>query len=118
MIANKAPHSGDLLALGMQGIAELYQWREPATTERGDIAEEAMRQTFTALLIAGLFQQCVTEPLFETVDRLQRRPFSEVGREAFVLLGSEVVPMPSIKEIRPRFLAPTGSISFQHARKW
>jgi len=44
VVAGEAPHAGDFLPPGKQGIAELQQWREPATAERGHLAEEAMSQ--------------------------------------------------------------------------
>ena len=31
VVAGEAPHASDLLAPGMEGVAECYQWREPAT---------------------------------------------------------------------------------------
>ena len=37
VVAGEAPHSGDFFAPGMEHIAELDQWREPATTERADL---------------------------------------------------------------------------------
>jgi hypothetical protein len=49
VVAGEAPHGGDFFAPGIQGIAELSEWREAATTERGDVAQEAVakrRQRF------------------------------------------------------------------------
>ncbi|MBV8811149.1 MAG: hypothetical protein JO033_20980 [Acidobacteriaceae bacterium] len=33
-----------------KAIAELYQWREPATTERGDVPQHTVRQAAAAFL--------------------------------------------------------------------
>jgi len=55
VVAGEAPHAGDLLTTGMESIAELSQWREAATTERGDISQKAAGQLATAFLIAALF---------------------------------------------------------------
>ena len=48
-------------------MAELSQGREPATTERGDVGQQAAYQLLAAFLIAALFQQRVAEPLFKAV---------------------------------------------------
>jgi hypothetical protein len=60
--------AGDFLSPGVQGIAELSQWRKPATTERGDIGKEAVCQLLAAFLIAAFLQQGVAKPLFEPID--------------------------------------------------
>ena len=70
VVAGEAPHAGDFLAPGIEHIAELHQWREPATTERAHIGEEAACQRVAALLIPAFLKQAVAEPLFETVNRL------------------------------------------------
>ena len=56
VVAGEAPHASDLLAPGMEGVAEGDQWREPATTKRSNVAEEAEGQFLTAPLVATLFE--------------------------------------------------------------
>ena len=56
VVAGEAPHAGDFLTPGMENIAELDQWREPATTECTDIGEEAACQFLTAFLISPEFR--------------------------------------------------------------
>jgi hypothetical protein len=51
VVAGEAPHGGDLLFPGMKCIAERDQGSEPATTEGGDIAEEAAGQLLTTPLM-------------------------------------------------------------------
>ncbi len=74
-------------------MAELHQWREPATTELGHIPQEAVRQPLAALVVLCLFQQLITEPLFEPVNGFQRRPLPEINRQPLVLLRTQVMPM-------------------------
>ena len=119
VVAGEAPHGRDLLSPGIKSMAERDQWGEPATTQRGHIAEEAARQLLAAFVIAAFLEQQIGEPLLEAVDRLQRRVFSEVSREALVLLKGEILcRCRRMSDASPRFFAPAGSISFQHARKW
>jgi len=85
VVAGEAPHAGDLLAPCMERFAELQQWREPATTERRDFAEQALRQLPAFVLVMMLFQQQIAEPLLEAIDRFHGGFFAEVSREALPL---------------------------------
>ena len=44
VIPGEASHAGDLLAPGMQGIAERHQGSEHATPEHDDVAQKARGQ--------------------------------------------------------------------------
>jgi hypothetical protein len=59
VVAGEAPHAGDLLPPGMQDMAELDQWREPATTERADVGKEAACQLLAAFLVSRFLEQAV-----------------------------------------------------------
>src|SRR5579871_876392 len=93
VVAGEAPHAGDFLAPGIEHIAELHQWREPATTERGDIGQEAACQLLAAFLISPLLEQAVAEPLFEAVNHFQGWVLPQIRRQALVLQNREVVAM-------------------------
>jgi hypothetical protein len=56
-------------------MTELNQWREPATTERGDVPQKAPGQFLAAFLVTAFLEQHAAEPLFEAVDSFQRRSF-------------------------------------------
>src|SRR5438270_13981284 len=94
VVAGEAPHAGDLLTAGVERRAVLHQWGEPAITERADISQETMCQLVATFLAPPLFQQRVAESLFEAVNRLQHRPFSQIQGQAFVLWNCEVMAMP------------------------
>ena len=61
-------------------MAELNQWRKPATTERGDVPQKASCEFMTAFLVTAFLEQHATEPLFEAIDGFQRRSFAEIRR--------------------------------------
>ena len=82
VVAGEGPHGGDFFAPGMQGIAELSQWREAATTEFGDVAQEAVGQAAAAFLVLSFLQQQAAEALFEAVDGLQSRVLSQIIPQA------------------------------------
>ena len=86
VVAGEAPHAGDLLTPRIQRIAQCHEGREPATTERGNVLEEAPRQFPVFFLVVMFLQQQVTEPLLETVNRLQRRVPAQIFREARMLV--------------------------------
>ena len=67
--------------------------REPATTERGHLGQEALSQSAAFSDGPMLFQQQVAETLFEGIDGFQRRPFSQIDRQPLLLLSREMVPM-------------------------
>jgi serine phosphatase RsbU (regulator of sigma subunit) len=83
----RVKHAGNLFAPGMQRVAELYQWGEPATTEHRDVPQKTVRQAAAAFLRLAFLQQQITESLFEAVNRLQRRVLPQVRREALLLRG-------------------------------
>ena len=95
VVAGEAPHASDLVASGIERLAESDQWREPATTERGYVAQEARRQTPAFLSSVMFLQQQVSEPLFKAVDRFQSWSLPEVKSETGVLFGAQVMPVPS-----------------------
>ena len=61
-------------------MAELHEWREPATTKRGDGAEKAARQLAAAFLVAALLQQYGAEPLFKVISRLRSATMRTCGK--------------------------------------
>jgi len=66
------------------------------------IARNSLGGEFLTLLAgAMLFQQQVAEPLFEAVDDIQRRPLGQVGQEAKLRLGLEVVAVASHQRQSP-----------------
>ena len=104
VVAGEAPHGRDLLAPGVQRIAESHQWGEPATTERGDIGHEALRQFCGNAPIPAFLEQQTGQPLFESVDLLQRRPLAQVCRQSRVLVGGEVVAVTAHERQQPAML--------------
>ena len=68
VVAGEAPHAGDFLPPGIQGIPELCEWREPATTERSHLAQETVGQLAALLGGTMLLQQQVAQSLFKRVD--------------------------------------------------
>jgi hypothetical protein len=81
----EAPHGGDLLAPGIERIAQGHQWGQPATTERGHMGEETPRQFAAAFLVTAFFQEQVGEPLFEAINRFQRGSLFEILSQTLVL---------------------------------
>ena len=71
----------------------MYQLRQAGLAQLVDGAEEARRQLLALFAGAVFLQQQVAELLFETVDQLQRRVSGQVGGQAKLLIGSEVVAM-------------------------
>ena len=57
VVAGEAPHGSDLLAPGVQRVAQCHQWREPATTERSHIPEKTPGEFAAAPLISTLLEQ-------------------------------------------------------------
>ncbi len=70
VVAGEAPQAGDLLTPSVERVAELSQWREPATTERSHVPQKTPSQFLAAFLVAAFLQQHIAEPLFEVINRL------------------------------------------------
>ncbi len=62
VVASKAPHSGDLLAPGVQGFAKLDQLRETSLAQLMNGAQQARYEFFALPARAVFLQQQVTEP--------------------------------------------------------
>ena len=90
VVASEAPHGDDFFRPGRKGLAELDQGCQAGLTQLIDGAEKARDQLFTLFAGAMFFQQQVAEPLFEAIDRFQRRMLGQISLEAkllIVLLG-------------------------------
>lgn len=79
VVFGKSPHGGDFFPPGMKGVAELDQRSETGLAQFGGHAQQARRQLPAPFLIEVFFQQQIAELLFEAVDQLQHRSFTQVG---------------------------------------
>ena len=68
VVAGEAPHGHDFLGPGREGLAELDQGSQAGLAELVDGSQESRQQLEALLASAVLFQQQITEPLFEAVD--------------------------------------------------
>ena len=71
VVSGEAPHGGDFVLPGVERVAELDERREAGGLQFRDRAQQTRRQLPAAGLIPVFFQQQITEPLLEAVDRFQ-----------------------------------------------
>ena len=100
--ASEAPHARNLLGPGVEGVGECEKLGETGLAEISDGLEESRNQLLALPAGFVFLQQQVAEPLFETVDDVQRRSLGEVGEKAELLFRLEVVAMatPSTTSVR------------------
>jgi hypothetical protein len=65
--------------------------------------------------VLSFFQQAAAEPLLEAINGIGSRAF-QIGQEAKLLVGLEVVAMPAHSESSVRDVWPAGSISRRRPR--
>ena len=116
---SEAPHAGDLLRPGVEGVAECDELRQSGLAQLDDGAQETRDQLLALLARFVFLQQQIAEPLFETVD-VVAAPAARPGRlqQPGFLLGFEVVAMAAHQGDQTSVLGADGSISRQQAKKW
>jgi len=78
---------------GMEGIAERDERSESGEAQIGDHAQQPGSQLPAFSLVEMFFQQQVAELLFEAVNHFQRGVFPQIGREALMLVGLQIMAM-------------------------
>jgi hypothetical protein len=68
--ASEAPHASDLLGPGVERVAEGDKLRQSGLAQFADDPQEAGNQFLALAARFMLFQQQVTESLFEAIDEL------------------------------------------------
>jgi hypothetical protein len=94
VVPGKSPHGGNFGCPTVEGLAELHQLRRDGLTQLVDRFEKTRGQRTALFTGAMLFQEQITEPLFETVDLAHGREAVEVGLQLFGLARLEVVAVP------------------------
>jgi hypothetical protein len=89
--SGEAPHAYDLFSPGVKRVAERNEAGQTRLAEFGHGTREARHQVFALAAGLVLLQQQVAEALFEAIDDVQGETFGEMGRQADLLLGFEVV---------------------------
>jgi hypothetical protein len=94
VVPGKSPHGGNFGCPTVEGLAELHQLRQDGLAQLVDRFEKTRGQRTALFTGAMLFQEQMTEPLFETVDLAHGREAVEVGLQLFGLAWLEVVAVP------------------------
>jgi hypothetical protein len=90
----------------MTRVAERDELRQSGLAQVDDSAQEPWNQLLALPFAFVLLQQQITEPLFEAVDQFQGWSLGQIGHEADLLLGFEVMAMPAHQGKEAAVLGP------------